>query len=269
MSLDDRYFKTLFWALMPRGAIWAPVDAGELDKILDALAARTLAVAGDLDNLKNVRRPELTKFLDELEREFGVVFNPALTEEQRRANLLIAATQRGNIKTSDYLESILRGAGFDVYVHINNPPVDPAPFIFEAYAMYFGDEESFIFGEDTAYFGGIGGYLIVNGELAREISVYSMTFGSDYFIFGNSEAVFGEKYAIERDVVEYTIPTDPNYWGLFFFIGGPATRGPGGELIEIDTAFIPADRRAEFVRLVVQYKPLHSWAAAIVEFTET
>jgi len=264
-SGTESFLRAAFEALLPPGAIWTAEYGAGLDQLISGIVGNNVDIKLFLDKLASLREPEKTEILGSLEREFGAIPAYGATESQRRNNLETAKTRRGSLKNAEYLEFILRDAGFDVYVHINDPPVDPDQFLFEAFSMFLG-EESATFGEPTAVFGGIGGYLAVNGELVRETSVISFVFGSDDFVFGGWDAYFGERYAVDSEPVVYTIPADPGYWGLFFFVGGAATRNPSGELIDIEAAEVEVFRRPEFERIILQLKPMHSWAGLIVQY---
>ena len=53
--------------------------------------------------------------------------------------------------------------------------------------------------------------------------------------------------------------------GLVFFVGGDATRdAQSGELTQIEFADVPEARREELRRIIVKYKPIHSWGALLI-----
>jgi hypothetical protein len=257
--------RVVYEALLPPGAIWIVEHDAGFDRLIAALASNAVDIKDYLAKLSTIRSPRYTEFLTELEQEFGIIPNFNLSEELRRENLGIAKTQRGSLKNADYLEQILRGVGFDVYVHINNPPVNPNQFLFEAFNIYSGGENAYS-GNENAVSGGVGGELVVNGDLVIETSVFSCLSGGDFSVSGGKRALAGKKDFIKSDPVVYDIPSDPGYWGLFFFVGGPATRNPSGEITAIATAEIPVFRRSEFRRLILQLKPLHTWAGVIVKY---
>lgn len=265
ISGSETFMRAVYEALLPPGAIWTMEYGAGFDQFIAALAANNVDLKDFLAELNLIRSPKFTRLLTELEEEFGIIPNFELSEAQRRINLDIAKTKRGSLKNAEYLEQILRGLGFDVYVHINNPPVDPDLFLFEAFSCYSGGENAYS-GDPSAVCGGVGGYLLVNGDMARETSVYSCLSGGDFAVSGGERAICGIQDYIREDPIVYDIPDDPGYWGLFFFVGGPATRNPSGELTAIQTAGIPIVRASEFNRLILQLKPAHSWAGLIINY---
>ena len=71
------------------------------------------------------------------------------------------------------------------------------------------------------------------------------------------------------DDFTYIIPSDSGYWGLFFFIGGTATRDGTGKITSIADYLVSDTRRIELRRIVLRYKPLHAWGILITRyFTE-
>ena len=118
-------------AFLPPGAIWTPQEDEDFDKLLEGMADNAEVVRAFLDQLADIRRPSATplELLSDLEKEFGIVTNTNLTEQQRRDQLASIKFSRGGNGGKDFLEASLRDAGFDVYVHENDPPVDPAPLV--------------------------------------------------------------------------------------------------------------------------------------------
>jgi hypothetical protein len=227
-------------ALLPGGSLWAPEDGGGLDQILDGIADSDETVREFLDGLARLRSPLYTPILDDLEREFGIVPDDTLSDAVRRARLFVVKTAGSSTGSADYVESKLRAAGFDVRVHINFPAVDPALFIEFAASGIFNNASA-VFNGAGVQFGGARGSLLVNGPI----------------------------YYNQQKVV-YETPAGSEYWPLVFFIGGEATRDPvTGALTSIDQAVLPIERKEEFIRLVIQYKPLFSWCGLVALFQVT
>jgi hypothetical protein len=250
---------------MPPGSIWQPGEGFE--ELLEGIAENTEDVRAVLESLAFIRDALRTPILSDLEKEYGITGTNGLSEDDRRQRLLATIVSRDSNGTAEFMEDALRAAGFDVYVHVNNPPVDPTLFINDQYVTIFGNETA-IFGRSDAIFGGAAeGELVVNGDVFYHPSAYSAVFGGQFAVFGNQYAYFGAIDAIENIPIEYEVPADSGYWGLFFFVGGQATRnGTTGELETIDFAQVPIERREELRRLIVKYKPMYSWGGLIVEF---
>jgi hypothetical protein len=219
-------------ALLPDGFAWNPKPDGYFDKLLDGLAEMQTDITSFLLGLAYTRNPEKTSILDDLEREFGLEPNSAMTEAQRRIRLKAVKSDRSGDGTAYMMEQRLRASGFDVYVHINDPATDPNNFIQTEFTVCCGFEDA-VCGYSGAVCGASNGMLIVNGNMFFDTGV---------------------------------IPENQAYWPLIFFVGGQATRDQDGKIVTINNAYIPVSRSDEFLRLVVKYKPLHSWAGIVAKF---
>lgn len=218
-------------ALLPPGAIWIVADGDDLDLLFEGMADNMELVRIDLNNLAYIRNPQLTVILDDLEKEFGIPFDPTLTEQERRDQLQAAKLATQGDGTDTFLQAQLQQAGFDVQVHSNEPPIDPA-IILEASFLVYCDGDGAFCGHEDALCGRSAGELIANGDALFDI---------------------------------FPIPASSDYWHLIFFVGGDAVRNAGTDAIEsIAPASVPVARIPELIRLIVKYKPLHAWCGLIV-----
>lgn len=222
-------------ALLPPGSLWVPEDGGDFDKLLDGMADNAEATRVFVRQVAKIRSPKETPVLDDLEREFGIVPDTGLSEAVRRQRLLSVKTARNSTGTADFVQNALRKAGFDVYVHANGPPVDPANIISFGNATVTGNENA-LFGKDGAQFAGSVGDLLVNG-----------------MIYENGVQI------------TYAIPP-AEYWPLVFFVGGAATRDVDGSILSVATATIDILRRNELNSLIVKLKPMISWCGLNVRY---
>lgn len=55
------------------------------------------------------------------------------------------------------------------------------------------------------------------------------------------------------------VPTNPAAWPLIFFVGGDVTR-VDGRITDLDLAHVESAARDRCLRLILKFKPLHSWA---------
>ena len=117
--------RAVYDALMPPGSIWTPEEEKEFDQLLDGMAENSEVVRVFLAGLANIRRPSKTAMLDDLEKEFGIVKNENLTDDERRAQIAAIKFSKGGNGDKDFLQAAFTTAGFDVQVHENSPPVDP------------------------------------------------------------------------------------------------------------------------------------------------
>jgi hypothetical protein len=241
-------------ALLPKGSLWIPELGADFDLLLDGIADNEEATRVFLEKLATIRDPLNTFILDDLEKEFGIVTDTSVAEADRRARLLAAKTDRVGDGTDDFLQSKLQDAGFDVFVYENEPLIDPRIFLNPTYQTYFLGHNAYM-GWPTSFMRLNDALLIANG----------LTLDVDF---------------------PKTIPADPGYWPLIFFIGGPATFSTAvlpagssilpagssilpasGELLTIEDAVIPEGRREELVRLIVKYKPIRTWAILRARYT--
>jgi hypothetical protein len=259
--------KQVILSLFPPGAIWNVAPDEDLDKLLDGIADILETQKANIDNLAFIRSPEFTNFLDDLERDYGLLPTESLTIPERRARLSAAKTDKNSDGSSDFLQQKLRDAGFTgIFVHINNPPVDPELFIFQSFNVLFAQTNA-IMGHEDAFMGANQGELIVNGEVFNFIREYSSQFGQTNAIMGNQNAFMGG-YSVKKEIVQdiFEIPAESGYWGMFFFVGGAATRDGGGSLTAITPIDVPIARREELTRLILKYKRLGTWCGLIANF---
>ena len=85
---------------------------------------------------------------------------------------------------------------------------------------------------------------------------------------GNAKAVSGYTDLTEQKLFIYDIPVLPESWPFLFFVAGDATLNPStGAIIALESGEVPTERHMEFKDIILRYKPLHSWAALIINFT--
>ena len=248
--------------ISPDGAAWSPAPGGDFDKFLNGRAANWETIRLWLSDLNSIRNPHTTPVLADLEREYGVLTNLSLTEEQRRAQLSPLVFNRGSTGAADALQTALQDAGFDVQVHENSPAVDPAIFLNQQFQMVADGAAAFA-GNQDAFAGRVGGELLVNGDIFVTEKSFEVTAGNLYAGDGQTA---GEYTDLIRTKIEYPIPTDPDDWPMVFFVGGDATRNVGGELTDIELASVPSEQESAFKRIILKYKPIHSWAGLIVTY---
>lgn len=269
-------------ALWPKGASWDIAPNSDLDKLLDGIGASNDEVMEFLSQLASIRDPANTFILGDLEREYGVFTDELFTDAERRERLKPHVYPGEKTGSADHLQSALdlaglgagaAGGGYNLQVHINDPPVDPAPFIDKAFQMVAGGDNAFAGFEplsgppSTAFAGSIGGEWVVNGDIFTQSPAYTMQAGGDFAFAGNGNAVAGRFDSLNQTPIEYDTPTDPNDWPLVFFVGGDATRNINGELTNIEIASVPTARKNELRRLILRIKPLGTWCGLIVGFS--
>lgn len=227
-------------ALLPDGSIWVPALEEDLDLLLKAMSENWLDAYNSAVAQGEIRNPFKTGLLEEVEREFGFLQNPGLTEEVRRQQ--VAAVKYDNTdqrNSDDDVQNFLNAAGFDVEVHQNDPAVDPA--------LFPGD-------------------ILLNGGLYVIEPAYIMQCGGAIAFCGHQDAVCGRFNNLTFIDFEYDLPTDPDAWPFIYFVGGPATRDGSGFLTSIAPADVPLNRKDKFIELILSSKPMFCWAILIINY---
>ena len=208
--------------LLPPGPAWEPEEDADLDRLLDGIADDYEVIRTLLVTLKDIRNPNKTTILDDLEREYGIATNTLLSEATRRARLAELVYGASGNGTEDNLQNALRNVGFDVYVYQNDPAIDPAGPLQQAFQMVAAGFNAYA-GRSDAYAGLIGGELLVNGEIFKTSRVWTSVAGSGFYAGTGHGA--GEFDSLDVEKIEYPVPTDPADWPFVFFVGGTAIYG--------------------------------------------
>lgn len=249
-----------------QGPAHEPAPDGDYSKWRDAQAENYATIREDVKTLKFIRDPEKTPDLDNLEREFGVVEDPNLTEAQRRTSLKPERFKKATNASDDDLQTRLDKAGFNVTVYQNSPTgpaIDPAILLDQNFQVQMGDLTNDYMGQDAAYMGRSGGYLLVNRTIAEQAPNY---FSMGNIWMGNDKAVIGYFEDMRSSEIDYPIPTDPLLWPWIFFIGGDATFNPDGSILSIEQGFIPSTQQKKFETLVLKFKGTYVWCGVLVTY---
>lgn len=271
--MSDALAKAVYEALLPEGSIWTPKPDGGLDELLEGMGTADENVIDFLASLASLRDPATTTILSDLEKEYGIVPAATLTEAERRQALSTIVYQDRSTGSAQELQTVLQSNGFDVQVHENSPAVDPDLFLNAFFLMYADGPNAFagfipLAGPpSTAVAGKTGGILLVNGFSGTQRADYLSYAGNPNMVAFNAVAVAGRFDQLVIDQLFYPVSDDPDTWPLYFFVGGDATRDGSGALANIETADVPNNRRSEFERLILRYKPIHTWAGLIINFT--
>ena len=252
-------------SLMPGGSAWAIKSDSDSDKIMDAEALNIDNPKDFLALLARIRDPQLTPFLDELEREFGISKDDSLTEQQRRDFLTSYVFGGSGSGTIDDMRRRLEEAGFDVQVYANDPAQNPAVLTDEQFAMVAGGANAYA-GREDAFARRIGGELIVNGDKFKERPLYTSVAGGQFAYAGNQNFLAGLFEELQTVKIDYPIPTNTGDWPLVFFVGGDATYDVNGKITSIEQIVQPAELRQAYLKIILRYKPLHTWCISFVNF---
>jgi hypothetical protein len=148
--------------------------------------------------------------IQDYEGKYGIIPRTNKTSDERIERIIERAARNGS-GGPDWLQDQIQKAGFPLFVHLNTQSVLTGS---QFGAFQFGQRQ---FGISTTYIdpSGVLGELIVaspNGNIGGQF----LNFGA--FQFGTE--TFGQldpDFAFPRPKI-YTISTDPNVWGYFFFL---------------------------------------------------
>ena len=270
--------RRVFDALMPPGAVWQEKKGGSQDNLHQGMANNLQTVHDFIAQIAYVRNPSLTPVLADLEREFGVSPSDGASIAQRQAVLQWRIYSRGNKGQYWVLQNAINLAGFTgVNVIPNDPAVDPNPFIQGSAQMSCGSTNSYCGyylgaappgGPYNAFCALYGGTLVVNG--AQYVNNSKVVGCGSGLVFCHqiwpgllNSNICGTYVYSQAQIVNYGPPQD--YWKFpfVFFIGGTPTFDGAGHLTALTQCTIPRARMAEFITLVLHFKPIHTWAALV------
>jgi hypothetical protein len=270
-------------ALMPDGAAWRPAFGGDYDRLLNGVARNKQDVFDDLSALANIRDPYNCpiELLPDLEREYGISPNNALTEKERRRSLAAIRYKSLGLATAQKLQRALDMAGFGyggyglIVTPNSSPATDPYPIV-EANFVMTAHEFPSIFcagNTDVAFAGyGGGGYYLVSGDYFTSRPLYPQageivaraSDGSDYRSGYECAGFYNEMVVIDEN--ENNRSPDEPWWPLIFFVGGVVTRNPDGRITNVASVDVPAGRKQELHRMILRIKPCGIWAAMMVRY---
>ena len=264
----ERFFESAF----PKGAAHTIAPDSDTEKLLKGISDFESEILPTIESLSEIRDCKKTALLDELETEYGFAFNPNLTEDERRNRILNLKKNKKEANGSlDFLQQKLHEAGFDnLFVFNNDPPVWPDELLTGIYAASCGDPDS-VCGNESAYCALIqSGFYIVNGPLYVNDIQYTAQCGGDTYCNWPESECGHYVPQMQGGEVTYSVPNDPETgnWALVFFIASDVVRGTNGEILQLLVAEIDWRRREELYNIVLRYKPLQTWAAASIYFTE-
>ena len=261
--MPNSLLRKLINGLIPKGSIWTVKIGGFFDALLEALADSLNTVKIKLAELADIRNAKKTTVLDELERDYGIAFNPNLTESDRRAALDSRINSIENTGSRGELERALKRAGFPLFVYSNSPAVNPNN-LNTNYLMVAGNNNAFA-GVSTAIAGAFKADIVVNGDIIIESLKHSMIAGGGNNFAGNKGAFAGITGIFER-FYEYFLPNNPENWPFVFFIGGTASFAMDGSITSIERVNISDNRRLELREIILKYKPTFTWGVLFVDY---
>lgn len=207
---------------VPPGPAWEAEEGKDLDLLREGRADNYEIVQDFLAILSDLRNPNKTTILSDLEREYGIPTNTLLTEATRRTRLAELVYNRSSDGSEDDLQAALRNVGFDVYVYQNDPAVDPAIFLEQQFQMVAAGGNAYA-GRSDAFAGKTGGELLVNGDIFTTDREFTSVAGGGLYAGAGHGAGEYDRLLIEKK--EYDVPDESALWPFVFFVGGAATLG--------------------------------------------
>ena len=191
--------------------------------------------------------------IEDYEKKYGIDEDITATNQERIARIIERAQRDGN-GGPDWLQDQIQKAGFDLYVILNEIVPETVP---QFGTIQFGTDQ---FGGTSSYTNpaSVDGELIVSSPNGNIGPLYE-NFGN--FQFGNTQfGVLIENTANPRPK-PFTITTNPNKWGYFFFLSPDPLGivGPGSLLQITQEEFNFLQKQ------VIQLKHTRNWAIAQVE----
>ena len=269
-------FLKIFQHLLPNALAWRLTINKQLREFFEALGESLGNVLKIFfDEIWTDINPQETRELTMWEKEFGLRDN-GQTEQERRDRLDATWKAVGG-QDPRYIQDTLQAAGFDVFVHSwwvpgTEPAVnvkscvvarDPRITIRDSlqtitYLIECGEALAEC-GEALAQAGerlDPPGYPLVNKISFTEPDLLTLC-GESFMEAGEAAAICGDYLIFTTRLKEYVIPTDPDKWHYFLYIGGAVY----GDIAQVDPK-----RKDEFEALCLKICPAQHWLGIIVEY---
>ena len=261
-------FLDTFKAILPNGTAWNITATKSLREFFEGLVGLPEDIKEFTDLIWQDIGPETTRQLEKWEAQFGLI--PNTTDEVARRDALIAAWQAVGGQSPGHLQDTLQAAGFDVYVHewweFTGPggsrvTRDPRDYIDDGTTVFTATSgnPATTSGDPDATAGstiGATGILLVN-KIANTVATWIATSGNPATTSGAPTMTSGANTGFITSAKTYKIPTDPDAWAHFWYVGGETFP---------DKADVPTARRDELDTLVLKLKPTQTWVGLLVNY---
>lgn len=268
-------FLRVFKHLLPQARAWRLTVDKRLRQVFQGLAGSAADVKTFTDRVWGDIFPGTTRELSAWENQWGLRA-VGLNEQQRRSRLAAAWQALGG-QDPRYIQDTLQANGFDVYVHEWwEPGTEPAlgvkacatprnpllylrrdstgaPILVECGELFAEC------GEPSAEAGNSlspAGYPLVN-RVFPTTPGFIVLAGEVFAECGEEEAESGNYEGFRVGELNYTVPSDPDKWPYFLYIGGQ-------DFPEL--AVVDPKRRQEFEELCLKICPLQQWVGILVSY---
>lgn len=229
-------FSRIIRHLLPRARAWRAFAGSMLRRLIDGLSGVGSDAREFVDDVYGDGFPGTTRTLDRWEAQFGLTPGD-LSIGERRARLDSAWKAVGG-QSPRYIQDVLQGAGFDVWIY-----------------EWWVPESSPVEARDPrAYVGATAIGTNRCGMPGVRCGVASATCNDTVL---RADAFLLVNRGLETPIAPAP-PSDPDQWPFILYLGGEAFG---------TQAQIPASRRLEFETLALQICPTHLWLGLIVDYT--
>lgn len=261
--------------LLPNSRAWRLTADKNLRKFFEGLTGIGVDIKLYFDLIFLDIFPETTREIAAWESQFGLP-SSGLSESQRRGRLAATWKAIGG-QSPEYIQTTLRDAGFDVYVHEwwapgTEPaigshtcatPRNPLLYLRREYTKIVllsecGEAEAAC-GETFAECGNRidpQGYPLVN-KIYKTVPDILPLCGEEVAACGEEVAACNYYVAYTEELHPYIVPNDVTTWPYFLYIGGK---------IFGDIAKVPYSRKNEFENLCLKICPSQQWLGIMVEY---
>lgn len=228
--------------LLPRSRAFRLAIGSTIERLFRGWATLPESIKDEADLLADDIRPDRTRFLPELEHQFGL--SGTGTEAERRRALAAAWKATGG-QSPRYLQDVLQEAGFDVYVHEWWEPPDVAPRTPRDPRDYVGPV---LEGRVQAKADSDPTQVCARADNTPGQPQANAWLAGDPLYFAN---------LLGNPTKPPPVPDDPATWPYFVYVGGRFFP---------NHAQVPAARREEFRELLLRLFPADLWIVTLVDY---
>lgn len=227
----------IFKHLLPTGRAWRLTIDKPLRRLVEGLSSAAQDARDYIDARYLDLLPYTSTTLDEWGDQFGV---------EPTAEAVDAAWKATGGQSTNYVEGILRAAGFDLTIHaFHVPGSEPSAGSLDGPAVR--NPNYFL---DSPYW--IGEYIYTAGDPLVTAGAPLVTAGA------TTQSGDGPGYVLVDGVNVYYPQLDATRWPYYVYIGDP---------VFPRLASIPASRRQELEALVLKLIPAQQWVGMMVKYS--
>ena len=242
--------------LLPQARAWSITVNKRLRQFFEGLATTFDAYVAFIGAVWQEIFPFSTTQLDRWENQFGLIYNESLPDADRRAAIDAEWKAVGG-QSAEYIQGILRTAGFDVFVYESFNPgrwpptfTPPDPFT----PGHYYNPADLRAGQPNFY-------PLVNRFVYDLVTTPAVQAGSPTALAGRPEAQAGRPGGTAVGEKIYVIDDDPALFPYWLYIAGDDPFSA-----PTSAAQVPNERRLEFESLLLKICPTHLWLGVNVEY---